>query len=329
MRLLILLLTMACGSSTPAAPTEPTTTAPPEAPIAASEENTCQPDLGELQEWQHSTRARLTLRMGSAHHSTQGPVVIEGSPVVLTGKFAYGNVSKDLEGEKVQVFIREGECAWTRSVEGETDSDGRLRLELPAMPVGLYDYLLVVAGDHSMTRGVVAVLSPEAPVVVFDIDGTLTVSDGEVFQEALLGSTPEIFEGAGEVVRHYASAGVQPLYITGRTYHFQGPTIEWLDGQGLAHGPLHTTDSVRDAFPGSNVEEYKQAFLEHIRGLGLRIVAAYGNASSDVCAYARAGVPPEQTWIVGENGGTACEGSGATHALSSYTEHLGELRAPN
>ncbi|MFT5353110.1 MAG: phosphatidate phosphatase PAH1, partial [Polyangiales bacterium] len=100
------------------------------------------------------------------------------------------------------------------------------------------------------------------------------------------------------------------------------------DGQNLARGPLHTTDSVREAFPGSNVEDYKQAFLEHINSLGLRIVAAYGNASSDVCAYANAGVPAAQTWIAGDNGGTACEGSEATHAVTSYTEHLGELRAP-
>lgn len=325
MRMLILLV-VACGSSSSTAPTEPASI-PAEAPPAVVEAEPCQPRLGELEHWQHSTRARLTLRMGSAHHSTQGPVVIEGSPIVLTGKFAYGNVSKDLEGEKIQVFIRAGECEWTRSSEGETDSDGRLSVELPPMPAGLYDYLLVAVGDHSMTRGVVAVLAPEAPVVVFDIDGTLTVSDGEVFQEALLGSTPEIFEGAGDVVRHYVSQGIQPLYITGRTYHFQGPTIEWLDGQNLAGGPLHTTDSVRAAFPGSNVEEYKQAFLEHVNGLGLRIVAAYGNASSDVCAYARAGVPPAQTWIVGENGGTACEGADVTHALTSYTEHLGELQA--
>ncbi|MFT5357106.1 MAG: phosphatidate phosphatase PAH1, partial [Polyangiales bacterium] len=245
--------------------------------------------------------------MGSAHHSTQGPVVIEGSPIVLNGKFAYGNVSKDLEGEAVQVFIRAGECDWTVAGEGETDSDGRVSIELPPMAPGLYDYLLVVRGDHSMTRGVIAVLPPGAPVVIFDIDGTLTVSDGEVFQEALLGSTPEIFEGATDVVQHYASAGIQPLYITGRTYHFQRPTVEWLDGQNLARGPLHTTDSVREAFPGSNVEDYKQAFLEHINSLGLRIVAAYGNASSDVCAYANAGVPPAQTWIAGDNGGTACE----------------------
>lgn len=329
MRLPILLLAVACGSSI-AAPSEPASTpaeAPPAVTAVQTPADTCQPNLGEREEWQHSTRARLTLRMGSAHHSTQGPIVIVGSPLVITGKFAYGNVSKDLEGENVQLFIREGDCAWTRSSEGETDSDGRVRVELPPMPAGLYDYLLVVAGDHSMTRGVAAVLAPEAPVVVFDIDGTLTVSDGEVFQEALMGSTPEIFEGAADVVRHYASAGVQPLSITGRTYHFQGPTIEWLDGQGLAHGPLHTTDSVRDAFPGSNVEEYKQAFLEHIRGLGMRIVAAYGNASSDVCAYERAGVPPQQTWIVGDNGGTGCDGADATHALTSYVDHLAELRA--
>lgn len=292
------------------------------------ESEACQPDLGQLQEWEHS-RTALVLQMGSAHHSAQGPVVIQGSPVVVQGKFAYGNVSKDLEDEKVQVFIRPGECDWNVVGEAETDDDGRMTLELPPMEPGLYDFVLVVRGDHSMARGVIAVLAPEAPVVVFDIDGTLTVSDGEVFEEALTGSTPEIFEGAADVVQHYAAAGIQPLYITGRTYHFQGPTIEWLDGQNLAHGPLHTADSVRDAFPGSNVESYKQAFLEHITGLGLRIVAAYGNASSDVCAYDRAGVPPAQTWIVGSNGGTGCEGSDPTQALTSYTEHLGELLSSN
>lgn len=322
--ILILSVVIACGGdaepeSTPSSTGESSGSEPP-----AVE---CAPELGAPTAWRHDLRARAVLRLGSAHHSTQGPLVVVGSEIELRGKFAYGRFSKDLEDESVRAFVRTGECRWREVGTGLTDRDGRVTIRAGSLPRGLHDYRLVVSGDHTMARGVIAVLAPGSPIVVFDIDGTLTISDGEVFEEALLGSTPEIFEGAGAVVNHYVEQGVQPVYITGRTYHFQRATIDWLEGRGLARGPLHTTDSVSEALPGSNVEEYKQAFLEQIAELGFPVVAAYGNASSDVCAYARSGVATDHTYIVGPNAGTACEGHGATRALTSYALHLRELEA--
>ena len=247
-----------------------------------------------------------------------------GESIVVRGKFAYGSISKDLEGERVRLFVRTGRCEW-REGDGITDSDGRVAITVSALPVGTYDYRMIVPGDLSTARGTIAVLPAGGSIVVFDVDGTLTTDDGEVFEEALLGRRADMHEGAVDVVRWYASRGVQPVYVTGRTYHLQELTRAWLESSGFPPGPLHTTDDVRSALPGSRVQTYKQRFLAELDDAGFAIVAAYGNASSDICAYASAGVSPSATFIIGPNAGHACEGHPASVAVGSYREHLAGL----
>ncbi len=285
------------------------------------------PAFGETTDWRH-TLTRLTVRAGSPHHSTQGPVVREGQPVPLPGKFAYGLVSKDLEGEDVRAFVRRSlhDCEWLEVGPAETDSDGRAILEAPAFSVpGLYEYILVVNGDHTTARGDIAVLAEDAELVVFDIDGTLTTDDGEVFEEVLLGGTAEMMEGANAVVQYYADRGIQPIYITGRPYQLQGPTRRWLATQEIPRGPLHTTDSVLSTIPGEPTENYKRAFLQSLVDAGFTFTAAYGNADTDICAYARVGIREEVTYIIGENAGMACDGFDPTQPITSYPNHLTTL----
>ena len=203
-----------------------------------------------------------------------------------------------------------------------SDSDGRVSIEMEPREAGTFEYVLVVAGDHTIARSVATLLPRGAHIAVFDIDGTLTTDDGEVFEEVLLNGTPEMHEGAVQVVEHYVANGVQPIYVTGRTYHLQGKTLSWLEAQRFPAGSLQTTNSVSDALPGEGVEAYKLAFLESLKALDLQIVAAYGNASSDVCAYARAGISSDATFIIGENAGTACEGFDDSQPVLSYGAHL-------
>lgn len=61
---------------------------------------------------------------------------------------------------------------------------------------------------------------------------------------------------------------------------------------------------------------------------GLDIRFAYGNATTDVCAYATAGVHPNATHIIGSNAGTACPGFEPTVAVDDYITHLQNLEPP-
>ncbi len=282
--------------------------------------------FGEAEEWATDGGARAA-EMGPSHHSTQGPLAIQGESITLHGKFAYGMLSKDLEGEVIRIMIGRDDCALEEVGTATTDTDGRIAFEIPAQPLGLHDYWLVVAGDLTFAKGTIAVLPRGARIAIFDIDGTLTTDDGEVFEELLLNSTPEMHPGGDAVANFYAQRGVQPIYITGRAYQLQGPSRDWLETQGLPWGPLHTTDDVLQVLPGDNVREYKLAFLSGLVERGFDIVAAYGNASSDVCAYAEAGISTCSTFIIGENAGTACEGHEASQPVSSYPEHLEALLA--
>ncbi len=311
-----LLAVTACGPRiTVNLPPTTSTQVTPVAPL-------CGLALGEVTPWNHSVRAGFATEMGGAHHSSQGSIAIANEAYVVEGKFAYGAVSKDLEGEHIRAFLRTGECSYEEVGFGTTDSDGRVSIEMEPRDPGTYEYVLVVAGDHTIARSTATLLARGAQIAVFDIDGTLTTDDGEVFEEVLLNGTPEMHDGAVGVVEHYVANGVQPIYVTGRTYHLTGKTLAWLEGRGFPAGSLHTTDSIGDALPGDEVEAYKLAFLESLKALDLEIVAAYGNASSDVCAYARAGVASDATFIIGENAGTACEGFDASQPVMSYPTHL-------
>jgi hypothetical protein len=264
---------------------------------------------------------------GDPHHSAREPVVNPGAPFTLDGKFAYGLTSWDLEGERVHAFMRVDGC-WQAVGVQNTDTDGRvsIRVDLP-LPVGAYDFRLIVPGDMSAAIGAVWVVAPDTPSVVFDVDGTLTIGDSELFQEILLGEHPEMFEAADRAVQRYADQGYQIIYMTGRPYFLNPATRRWLVAEGFPKGPLRTTDSVSQTLPTEEgVQAYKRAYVESlIADAGLRFAAAYGNAHTDVCGYAQAGIDPGVTWIIGENGGSACVGFDATHDTIDYPTHLEQV----
>ena len=67
------------------------------------------------------------------------------------------------------------------------------------------------------------------------------------------------------------------------------------------------------------VENQRQALEGVARHRGWQIVAAYGNASTDISAYANAGIPKTQTFIVGP-----LAGSDSTQPIDNmdYAQHI-------
>ncbi|MGE4233745.1 MAG: haloacid dehalogenase [Bacteriovoracia bacterium] len=281
------------------------------------------------QGWRHYWRTPLFVTsQGDPWHSTNDSVANTNFGFTIDGKFTYGSFSKDLEDERVSLWIRSKDCKnWYKVGERTTDHDGRADFSINAgffKETGVYKYRMVVNGDLSYVEAKAWVVPSEQKAVLFDIDGTLTTSDGELIEELIGGWTPEMYEDANELAQRYARKGYLILYVTGRPYLLRDLSKEWLSDMGFPDGPLHLTDFVSDSL--TNVEHYKEKVLKgYLSGKKIKIKAAYGNAQTDICAYAKAGIDPLNTYIIGPNAGNCCEGFKAPQGINNYKDHMDEL----
>jgi phosphatidate phosphatase APP1 len=259
---------------------------------------------GETEAWQQ-LGTPIVVATGGPGHSAEDRVVATAAALELRGKFTYGLISKDLEGELVRVYL--DDCSgWVDLGAHETDADGRVAVAGPTdLPPGEYGVRFEVAGDLSATASTAWVLPPGTHLAVTDIDGTLTTSDTELFREILDGShVPEAYPGAVELTEAHAALGHVIVYLTGRPYLLTDVTRAWLADLGFAAGALHLTDEALDVLPTeAQVGAYKLAFLQSLIDAGFVLDLAYGNATTDIYAYLGVAIPPELVWIIGDNAG--------------------------
>jgi hypothetical protein len=297
--------------------------------------------------WKHTSTVLVTLTQGTPNHRGQDVVVAEGKPQVLIGKFAYGLLDMDLENEEVEIFIQESPpCgAWVSLGTAETSDDGhygtgygieddggRIFFTVPQQrtrPVGRYPVRMLVKGDNSVAAFTLFVLPEKTDAVVFDIDGTLTTSDSELYlqviDQLLSGDyVPEMRPGASSMAQAWAEKGYLPVYLTGRQDLLRHLSQGWLEEMGFPPGVIHHTDTNTQALPTSmGVARYKADFLLKLGdNVGAAVFAAYGNATTDIEAYETAGIPKDHTFIVGKNAG-----KDQTVPLSDYTSHLSTVRS--
>ncbi len=275
------------------------------------------------------TRTRpLVLAQGSPRHFAIDAAARTSGRGTVSAKFTYGKAQKDLEGEEVTLFLRDRSCTW-RSVETAlTDGDGWAHVAVPESVLdapGVYAAELVVRGDGSRAACKLFAVDEGTPAVVFDVDATLTTSDRAVVEEVLEGKVPPVRPSAKEVVRSYADASVAVVYLTGRPYMLGPTTRAWLRSNGFPEGLVRTTTSLEAAAPlDSGVGAFKQQALRELAAAGLDFRVAYGNAPTDICAYAAIGIDPRRTFILGPHAGEACAGHAPSQALASYDLHVGK-----
>lgn len=272
--------------------------------------------------WRH-TGSRVAAALGDPRHRAADVVAAAGAPVTLTGKFAYGKVDKDLEGEPIQVFVTDaGGCTARRLPDAVTDDDGRVAVAAALAP-GVHRYWLAAPGDGTVATGAAWVLDRPTPAVVFDVDGTLTTDDGELLED-LLGGAADIRPGAAEVAARWAARGYLVVYLTGRPDLLRERTRAWLDAHHLPRGPLLTPARIADGLPTrASVGAYKREALRALIAAGVVVERAYGNAATDVCAYAEAGIAPARTYILGTP--TPCDGHPLPNALATYVGHVADV----
>lgn len=172
----------------------------------------------------------------------------------------------------------------------------------------------------------------EHPAIVTDIDETLTISDGEFIMQIGDGTYDPIErEGAAELIVAYAELGYRVLYLTARSESIvlevtgetaREATDRWLLEHGFPTDPETTLVVLADMFVvGDTAQAYKAEALMELQAMGWRFDYAYGNATSDIGAYADAGIDLGVTFIIGEHAG---EGGTMAVAGDGWVEHSSE-----
>lgn len=83
------------------------TTDTPATPAWPDRRTTCNPPSAPRADWSHR-RSTLVAASGAPQHVAGDTILTAGASATLRGKFAYGDLSKDLEDEPIHVHVSDG-----------------------------------------------------------------------------------------------------------------------------------------------------------------------------------------------------------------------------
>ena len=230
-----------------------------------------------------------------------------------------GLFSNPLPGEHVSLWWYDAaDTKWTPVGRTTTGDDGYYELADSGFePPNLEPVYAMLEADDTCATHHDLMLPTGAKFVVTDIDGTLTTDDGQLLMEISDESyVPAMMKAADALMQTWARKRYPIVYLTARPHVLRAETRAWLDALGFPPGPVITTNGTT-----AGADAYKTIWLERmIASFGWVPVAAYGNASTDITAYANAGVAVDRTFIIGGLGG----GSTGTIAIPNddYTDHI-------
>ncbi|VXC60389.1 conserved exported hypothetical protein [Pseudomonas sp. 8Z] len=264
--------------------------------------------------------SKVLVGLYSPWHMVHDEIVADGQSASVTAKFDYSAVlHKDLEDEYVQAYLYgSGMSNWEYLGRYLTNSDGKISVSVGNRAVGEYRLRFVVEGDLSQVDGYLSVVNPQRPAVLFDVDGTLTINDFEAYADYVGVKTAQAYYYAPETVRAYRDKGYQLVFLTARPYWVTKEAREWFDYENLPQWHY------RSNADSDSAQVHKTKYIKYLREqVGLNIVRAYGNATTDIAAYADGGIAKADTWIIGPHAGE--EG---TQALGSdYSYHFSTVLA--
>ena len=113
-----------------------------------------------------------------------------------------------------------------------------------------------------------------------------------------------------------------PRWLVGEDTSCAQATTDWLELHGFPWVEGRTwLDLPDDVVTGDDTVAYKTAAIAARQAEGYTYVYAYGNAVTDIAAYAAAGIDAQHTFIIGDNAGA--EGTVAI-AGEDYVQHAAE-----
>lgn len=268
--------------------------------------------------WRHPVKSPAIAAEGSPNHRVRDQVVSPGEATSLRAHFTYGVFDADLPDEDAEVWLRR--CpGWEMLGTVTLDGDGVGWAAMPTdLPKGEYAVRVMLLGDGTTADGVLAVWPQGTQALVTDLDGTMTTDDWQAYQDVIGLGSADLYPDANTAMNLWAAKGYRLLYLTARPQLISRYSREWLVSQAFPAGPLMlfedgtawvSTDAEKVAFKGGRIQE--------IAAKGVAWRAAYGNATTDIDAYANASIPKADTYIIGANAGAS-----GTQAVTSYTDHL-------
>ncbi len=259
------------------------------------------------------------------------PFPTHGGQDMLAGERSLnGNMSRasnflltqrPIQAEWVSFWMRQN-GTWIEVGRTTTDSNGAYAFSLGAEPTlgtGTSSLFAVLEGDATCAVHGAFNWPSGTQVIITDIDGTLTLDDNELTDQIMGNPTyvPKQNASAAQMLQAWAAKGYFIVYVSARPHALRGVSRSWLHQVGAPFGPLHTADTF---VYGESARTYKAAFIQRMKNdLGWQIIAAYGNAESDIQAYEDAGIPKEVTFIVGPEAGKS-----GTQPIGNndFSEHL-------
>ena len=257
----------------------------------------------------------------SPYHRARDRLLTVGGSTRLHAKFTYGMLHVDLSHELVDVYVDTCREVLEKVTTLRTDTDGVAEAEFHAdhLTAGIYQVYFHVLGDNSLATAHVQISTAGTPLVVFDVDGTLTSSDPQIVKDVLpVSADPKPRPNGPDVTRFWIARGHAIAYLTGRPYELIPATRRWLEKFNAGLGTLHGAQSFVQSLP-VNTEEFKYQQIKRWADMGFEIVVAYGNTASDVAAYRRHEI--ERIYIIGKHRG----GAGTVHLGHDFVGHLEEL----
>ncbi|MES2503986.1 MAG: HAD hydrolase family protein [Myxococcota bacterium] len=243
-----------------------------------------------------SHRANSALTWLAPHHSSSDILTTIGHDVDLNAKFSYGPLSTDLIDEEIEIWIDTCSNKLQHLGSFKTNADGRVSQKFSAAHLpkeGSFRIWAKVVGDNTLTNLTLRILKEGTKLAVFDIDGTLTHSN----------VNQSLRNGSVEATQKVKKMGLEILYLTGRHYVLTNYTRHFLAESGYSDGTLILGQSLQEIVPSnSNVGEFKANRLLGLKALGFIIERAYGNDTTDIFAYLKAGISPQQIYIAGPHG---------------------------
>lgn len=227
-----------------------------------------------------------------------------------------GLQSTPLTGEVVSLWQYDpGTMKWSTLGGSLTDSNGQYDIAGSGITVNGQAMYALLEADGSCAAHYSYLLSAGSKVVVTDIDGTLTASDGELLSQLTdITYVPKLMGAADKMLQAWAQKGYPIIYLTARTHILRAESRLWLDDIAAPTGPLITANG------GKADDVYKTLWMNRmIHDFGWNVVAVYGNADTDITAYENAGIAKDHTFIVGPLAGN--RGTVAI-ANSDFTQHI-------
>jgi hypothetical protein len=227
-----------------------------------------------------------------------GPVAYQGikARTTVTG----GLFATPLPGENVSLWSYDG-TAWQTHGRATTDAMGAYDLDSSGFTIPAKQALFsILEADGSCAEHYSLILPPGSKVVVTDIDATLTTDDNQnLMQIPDATYVPMMMGHANAMLQAWDAKGYPVIYLTARPHVERIESRVWLRDEMFPTGPLITATDVEE--PAA----YKTLWLKRmVDDFGWNIVAAYGNAQTDIDAYNNVAIPKADTFIVGPLAGT-------------------------